>query len=233
MSLTEAEILRYSRHIILPEVGGRGQRRLKESSVLIAGLGPTGSAAALYLAAAGISRIALWDPALVTEADLQGAIAHDRSRLGLNRAQSAQVPLQAINPDARVDLVAGEQALLGAVAAHGVVLATAGDWGGLQAAAAAAEKPVVFAATHGASGALFVAQPGTPDLTCAQAALGDALAPESGEALAAASGVMGVAAATEVVKLILTIGTALTGRALLYDGWDATFQEKAIRPCLP
>lgn len=232
MTLTEQEIVRYSRHIILPEVGGRGQQRIKAASVLVAGLGAAGSAAALYLAAAGVGRLTLWDPAPLTEADLSRAIAHDRAHLGVTRADSARDKLSAINPDAVVHAAGDQDALSGLVDGHQVVVATAGDWEAVQAAALRAGAAVVFAGAHGAGGAVFAFRPGEPCLGCIPPEERDAagLRPEGGEgcAVAAAAGVVGVAAATEALKLILGIGSPLTGRIWAYDGWGAAFRETRV-----
>lgn len=231
MSLTEQEILRYSRHIILPEVGGRGQKRLKAASVLLAGLGPAGSAAGLYLAAAGIGKITLWDPGLVGPQDLEAAIAHNRHRLGMPRARSAREPLAAINPDAELAVLERESDVAGAVAEHQVLVATAGNWAELQQEAVRIGASAVFAACHGAAGAAMAYKPGEPCLGCVDperaAQLG--LRPEGeGLSVAAAAGVVGVVAATEAVKLILGTGTPLTGRILAYDGWEARFREVPV-----
>jgi len=246
MSLTEQEILRYSRHIILPEVGGRGQKRIKASSVLVAGLGAAGSPAAMYLAAAGVGRITLWDPADLTAADLTGAIAHTRARIGQNRAESGRAKLEGINPDAEINAVTDPDVLPALVAGHQVVVATTGDWTAVQSAAAASGAAVVFAGVHGASGALFAYRPGEPCLGCIgpDAAADAGLLPEEtgsgdvdtrfagsggvGRVVSAAGGVIGTAAATEALKLILGIGTPLTGRILRYDGWDARFREVRV-----
>ncbi|MDB4896028.1 MAG: molybdopterin biosynthesis protein, partial [Firmicutes bacterium] len=232
MSLTEQEIVRYSRHIILPEVGGRGQRKLKAASVLLAGLGAAGSAAALYLAAAGIGQITLWDPLVVTPQDLASGIAHDRSRIGLPRARSAAVPMRAINPDAQIDVLDRESDVLGAVAAHQLVLASAGDWEALTNAAYKSGAATVLYGAHGASGAAAAFRQGQPCLRClgAERAQNAGLFPEAGgaPAIAAAAGVVGVVAATEAVKLILGTGEPLFGRVLSYDGWRAAFREESF-----
>lgn len=235
MSLTEQEILRYSRHIILPEVGGRGQKRIKASAVLVAGIGAAGSAAAMYLAAAGVGRITLWDPAVLTAADLSGAIAHTRVRIGQNRAESGRAKLEAINPDANITAITAPDALPALVAGHQVVVATTGDWTAVQAAAIASGVAVVFAGVHGATGAVFAYRPGEPCLGCigADLAAGSSLLPEEaagvdGRVVSAAGGVIGTAAATEALKLILGIGTPLTGRLLRYDGWEARFREEPV-----
>lgn len=238
MSLTEQDILRYSRHIILPEVGGRGQRRIKAAAVLVAGLGAAGSAAALYLVAAGVGRLTLWDPAPLSEADLEQALGHERGDLGRNRAAAAREKLLAINPDAAVTASADPGALPGLVEGHQVVVATCGDWPALQAAVLRAGAAAVFAAVHGASGAAFAHRPGAPCLGCVPPAEREAagLFPEGGEGkVGAAGGVVGVAAATEALKLILGIGAPLTGRLWSYDGWTARFREVRVerRPECP
>lgn len=232
MSLTEQEIIRYSRHIILPEVGGRGQRKLKEASVLLAGVGAAGSAAALYLAAAGIGRITLWDPSLVVSADLASSIAHDQSRLGTPRARSAAVPLRAINPAASVEVLDRESDVVGALPEYHVVLLSTGDWSMLEPAVLHAGGSAVLYGVQGARGAVTVTRPGGPSLqaigSARAAALG--LAPEESgvPAVAAAAGVIGVVAATEAIKLILGAGSPLAGRILCYDGWSARFEEEVF-----
>lgn len=231
MSLTEQEILRYSRHIILPEVGGRGQKRIMAASVLVVGLGAVGSAAALYLAAAGVGRISLWDPTPLTAADLRGAIAHAWDRIGQSRAASARESAAAINPSATVTALAEPDRLLDAVGEHQVVLATAGDWESIQSAAVRSGTPVIFAGASGASGGAMAYRPGEPCLGCVDreraASLG--LRPEGPEgAVSAAAGVVGTAGATEAIKLILGAGTPLTGRILSYDGWEARFRETPV-----
>lgn len=199
MSLTEQEIRRYSRHIILPEVGGRGQRKLKAAAVLVAGVGATGSAAAHYLAAAGIGQITLWDP----EA---------------SRAQSVSLALKAINPDAQVEIaVNAEDALPG----HQVVVASMGEWATLLDAAGRSGAAAIVCGTQGAGGAVTALQAGEPHAM-------PPLLPDEENAVAAAAGVIGTAAATEVVKLILGVGTPLFGRVLHYDGWEASFRESTL-----
>lgn len=220
MSLSEQEVVRFSRHIILPEVGGRGQKKLKAASVLLAGLGAAGSAAALYLAAAGVGKLTLWDPGLVTAEDLAGGIAHDRSRIGQPRARSAAVPLRLIYPGAEVAVLDREADLAGNLPEHSLGLFSMGDW------------PVrggVYFSAHGATGAVTAVPPGGPCLGCLGAGRARELGlwPEAGgaSALAPAAGVIGVVAATEAIKLILGIGAPLAGRVLNYDGWECRFTE--------
>ena len=230
MSLTEQEILRYSRHIILPEVGGRGQKRLKGGSVLLAGLGAAGSVAALYLAAAGIGRLTLWDPGLVMPQDLEGGIAHSRERIGQPRARSAAAPLRAMNPDARVEVCDRESDLFSLLPEHQILLATTGDWQALVPEVLRLGGAAVLCSVRGAVGAVSVFRPGGPCLSCLGGARAAAagLAPEEGgvPAVAAAAGVVGVMGATEAVKLLLGAGTSLSGRVLRFDGWSSRFDEE-------
>lgn len=204
MPLSNEEVLRYSRHIILPEVGGRGQLKLKASRVLLAGLGPTGSVAALYLAAAGIGAFALYDPDLASGAEDFSRWTGEEGA----RAELAAAKMTAINPDASVNVVAHPD-----LSAVDVVLVTSGD--PLQ--FRSANVPVVVAGTAGMSGSATVLIPG-------------ALAPEgittdASDAFLPAAGVVGSIAATEVVKLILGAGRILSGRVLRYDGLSASFRE--------
>ena len=191
------------------------------------------------LAAAGVGRLTLWDPAPLTEADLSRAIAHDRAHLGVTRADSARDKLSAINPDADVLASAEPDALPGLVNGHQVVLATAGDWEAVQAAALPTGAAAVFAGVRGAAGAVFAHRPGEPCLGCVPPEAREAagLQPEEGGgcAVAAAAGVVGIAAATEALKLILGIGSPLTGRIWAYDGWGAAFRETRVarRPDCP
>jgi molybdopterin/thiamine biosynthesis adenylyltransferase len=229
MSLTEEEIVRYSRHIILPEVGGRGQRKLRAASVLVAGVGASGSAAALYLAAAGIGHITLWDPELLAPLDLESGIAHDGTRLGQPRARSAMVALRAINPDARVDLLDRGSDVVKAVADHTILLASVGEWAPMVDASVRSGGTAILCGTHGAGGAVTAVRAGEPCLGCLGADRAEALGlfPEgAGPAVAAAAGVLGTVAATEAVKIILGVGTPLFGRVLCYDGWNALFREE-------
>src|SRR5204863_1402936 len=101
--LSDVELLRYSRHLILPEVGIRGQRRLKASSVLLVGAGGLGSPLALYLAAAGVGRIGIVDFDVVDASNLQRQVLHGTSAVGKPKLESARARLRDLNPEVRVD----------------------------------------------------------------------------------------------------------------------------------
>src|SRR5436305_1108209 len=103
-ALSAQEVARYSRHLIMPEVGMEGQKRLKASSVLLIGAGGLGSPLALYLAAAGVGRIGLVDFDVVDFSNLQRQVLHGTADVGRPKLQSARERIQAINPEVRVDL---------------------------------------------------------------------------------------------------------------------------------
>ena len=107
MNLTETQIERYSRHIILPEVGGKGQQRLLAGKVLLVGVGGLGSPAALYLAAAGVGTIGVIDADVVDLTNLQRQVIHFTADLGEPKVESAAAKMRAINPDVRVRKCSG------------------------------------------------------------------------------------------------------------------------------
>ncbi|MEK6791278.1 MAG: HesA/MoeB/ThiF family protein, partial [Deltaproteobacteria bacterium] len=107
MDFTEEQIERYSRHIILPEIGGRGQARLLKSKVFVLGAGGLGSPSLLYLAAAGVGTIGVADGDSVDLSNLQRQIIHDTSRIGMPKVLSAKASIEAINPDVKVEPLHG------------------------------------------------------------------------------------------------------------------------------
>src|SRR5262250_3537991 len=99
MEFTEEQISRYSRHILLPEVGGKGQKKIAKAKILLVGAGGLGSPAALYLAAAGVGKIGLVDADTVDASNLQRQILHATSRLGKAKVDSAEIAMRDLNPD--------------------------------------------------------------------------------------------------------------------------------------
>lgn len=228
MSLSESEIHRFSRHIILREVGGRGQRRLKEAHVLVAGLGPAGSSAALYLKAAGIGAITLWDDGVVSQGDLAGSVVHAQERLGMARARSAAFTLARLYQEGELTVLDRESELLMGLAAYDAILLSSGPWESIIQAAERLAIPVVLTAAHSGEGAVTVIAPDGPCFGCLPERLRllAGLYPEEGEgAIAPAAGVVGTMAAAEVIKRLLGVGEGLAGRILRWDGWDASVQE--------
>jgi molybdopterin-synthase adenylyltransferase len=230
MPLSNEEVLRYARHIILPEVGGRGQQALKEARLLIAGLDQAAVVAGLYLAAAGVGSISLCDPDGSADEEPDPARAEpDLARWAgehQSRAEAVAAKLRAVNPAAIVHVLPSP-----AVEAVDLVLWFAG------ALALPVGVPVVTARVRGAAGSLTVIPAGEapppgslgdrpePDLAPG-AEPAKAPDPAARALEAAAAGVIGSAAATEAVKVVLGRGRLLTGRLLRYDALRAAFREE-------
>lgn len=231
--LTREEILRYSRHLLIPEVGLKGQRKLKAASVLIVGTGGLGSPAALYLAAAGVGRIGLVDYDVVDETNLQRQIAHGTSTVGVPKVESAKQRLLDINPHIQVDtyntILTSENAM-DILQDYDVIIDATDNFPTrylLNDACVFLGKPLVYGAIYRFDGqaSVFYAkegpcyrclfpEPPPPHLvpTCAE-----------GGVFGVLPGVIGAIQATEAIKLILGIGQTLVGRLLLYDALDMTF----------
>lgn len=221
MNLTESQIYRYSRQVILPEVGGKGQRRLLEGGAFVAGLGAVGSAAALYLVAAGVGRVGIADGAGVSLPDLQSAILHSTENLGQARTESGRDKLAKLNPDVEVQVFAGSLAgerAKEALRQYEVLLDATEDVAAhyaLNEIGVAISVPTVIADVDGARGRIQTVIPGHgPCYRC--------LNPEppraSGQALlGAAGGAVGSLLATEAIKLLLGKGRSLSDRVLELD----------------
>lgn len=240
MKLTEDEILRYSRHIILPEVGGKGQKKIRSARVLVTDSAGSGASCSLYLAAAGVGTLGIVDctrsgPVQADQTDLLGIIGA-RTLTGSNGADPRASVLQSLNPGVNVAIhPAGE--LPDLIIRYDIVVApeTSLDrWLEVNRLASAAGKPLAGALTRDWTGVLGTVVPGGSCLECLDwtqdgplsAIFG--LKPGSegrspGQSVLAET--MGVLAATEAVKLILGIGRPLTGRVLIYSGLDQTFRE--------
>jgi molybdopterin/thiamine biosynthesis adenylyltransferase len=234
MALSDDEIDRYARHIILREIGGPGQARLKAARVLVVGAGGLGSPALLYLAAAGVGTLGIVDDDTVALSNLQRQVLHTTAQVGAPKTASAAAALAALNPNVTVEahalrLDAANAAAL--VATHDVVLDgsdNAATRAAVNAACVAARRPLVGGAIGQWEGQLSVWAPhlGAPCLACAfpeQPAPG--LAPGCAEAgvVGALPGVLGAMQALEAIKLITGAGQPLLGRLLLYDAlWAET-----------
>lgn len=238
-NFTQAEISRYARHLILPEVGLAGQRRLKEAAVLIVGTGGLGSPIALYLAAAGVGRIGLVDYDNVDESNLQRQIIHATSRLGQPKAHSARAQMLDLNPHIQVDVFATRLTSANAqeiAAPYDLLLDGTDNFASrylLNDLAVLTGKPYiygsifrfegqvsVFSATRGPCYRCLFPVPPPPGSvpSCADAGVMGVL-----------PGTIGTLQATEAIKLIVGIGEPLIGRMLLYDALDSTFQTIRLR----
>lgn len=230
LQFTDDEITRYSRNILLAEVGGTGQARLRAARVLIVGAGGLGSPLLLYLAAAGVGTIGLIDEDTVDLSNLQRQIAHTQDRLGQPKVDSAAAAARAINPDVRIEahrtrLTAGNAHAL--VAAYDLVCDGSDNFETRFIVADAcldARRTLVSAAVLRFDGQLATFRPHLdPDGPCYRclhpAPPPPGLVPTCAEAgiLGAVTGVIGSLAATEVLKEIMGIGDTLAGRLLIWD----------------
>jgi adenylyltransferase/sulfurtransferase len=235
MHLTEEQIERYSRHILLPEVGGRGQERLLASSAFVVGAGGLGSPALLYLAAAGVGRIGLVDSDAVELSNLQRQIVHTTADVGRSKALSAREAIEAINPDVEVAALA-ERLTVGnvrdALAGYDVVLDGSDNFPTrfLVADCCRFEGiPLVSAAILGFESQLLTVLPGEGN-PCYRCFLPEpppaGLVPSCQEAglLGAIAGVLGTLQATEALKLLLGIGEPFSHRLLVYDALAGEFR---------
>jgi len=237
--LESAELVRYSRHITLNEVGEEGQRRLKHASVLIVGAGGLGSPAALYLAAAGVGRLGIVDFDAVDLSNLQRQVLHDTAGIGSKKTASARARLHGINPHVEVDPIDAELTSANALQVIGeydlvldgtdnfktryltndacVLLGRPNVYGSVLRFEGQAS---VFATPDGPCYRCLFREPPPPDLVpnCAEAGV-----------LGVLPGLIGTIQATEAIKLILGAGEPLIGRLLLVDALRMNFRTIRLR----
>ncbi len=234
-TLSEAQSRRYSRHLLIPEVGEQGQLKLLDSKVLLIGAGGLGSPAAYYLAAAGVGTIGIIDADVVDETNLQRQILHNTSRLGQYKAESARETIEALNPDVKVVTYIerlDESNVARIIADYDVILDGTDNFPTrylLNDAALIAKKPVVHGSVFRFEGQLTVFKPYEgPCYRCLYPEPPPAaLAPSCAEAgvLGVLPGVIGMLQAVETIKLLLDIGEPLVGRLLTYDALVGEFNE--------
>lgn len=233
MTFSDDEIERYARHLVLAEVGGPGQQRLKAARVGLIGLGGVGAPAALYLAAAGAGTLRLIDDDAVALSNLQRQIAFDVADIGRPKVEAGADALAALNPHVRVEPVAerlGEANALRLIRDCDVVIDGTDDFAtrfAVNAACVAARIPLVSGALGRWSGQVGVFT-GRPCYRClVPAAPPDAETCARVGVIGALAGVVGAMAALEAIKLITGAGEALTGRLLIYDGLAGTARTVA------
>ena len=237
--LTTEQIRRYSRHLLMPEVGLEGQAALLRSKVLLVGAGGLGSPAALYLAAAGVGTLGIVDFDVVDITNLQRQVLHSTDRIGLKKVVSAEVAIRALNPDVRVVAhaeVLGPANVERLIAGYDVILDGTDTFETrytLNDAAVAAGIPVVHASVFRFEGQLttFIPYAGPCYRCLYPTPPPPELAPGCSVTgvLGVVPGIMGLLQANEVLKILLRIGETLAGRLVLFDALDATFTELRLR----
>ncbi len=244
-TLAPEQAQRYSRHLLIPEVGERGQLRLLSSKVLLIGAGGLGSPAALYLAAAGVGTLGIVDSDVVDASNLQRQILHNTERLGRSKVESARKTITALNPDVTVS---GYEERLSAanidriIAGYDVVVDGSDNFPTRYLVNDASVKhkiPVVHGSIYRFEGQVTVFKPFDGDPfgrgPCYRCLFHQPpppeLAPSCAEAgvLGVLPGIIGSLQASETIKLVLGIGEPLIGRYLLFDALDATFREVKLR----
>ncbi len=238
-TLTDAQRDRYSRHLLIPEVGQAGQLKLLDSKILLIGAGGLGSPAALYLAAAGVGTLGLVDTDTVDASNLQRQILHNTARLGQLKTESARATIEALNPDVtvvehRVRLSA--ENVLDLIADYDVIVDGSDNFPtryALNDASVILGKPVVHGSIFRFEGQVTVFAPGQgPCYRCLfPEPPPSEMAPSCAEAgvLGVLPGIIGSLQTVEAIKLILGIGEPLIGRLLLYDALETSFRELKLR----
>jgi molybdopterin/thiamine biosynthesis adenylyltransferase/molybdopterin converting factor small subunit len=235
---TEEQIRRYSRHIILPEVGGKGQRKLLNASVLLVGAGGLGSPAALYLAAAGVGRLGIVDGDVVDTSNLQRQILHHVADIGRPKVQSAVETIAQINPDVKVEpfyTVLSSENAREIIGQYDVVVNGCDNFPTrylVNDCCVFLGKPLVDGSIFKFEGQVTVFIPGQGCYRCLYPAPPPpGLVPSCQEAgvLGVLCGIVGSLQAIEAVKLLLGIGDPLTGRLLFIDSLGMEFRQVKVR----
>lgn len=225
--MDDAELLRYSRHILLPQIGIDGQQKLIDARVLVVGLGGLGSPVAMYLAASGVGHLTLVDHDRVDVTNLQRQIVHDTPSVGMEKVESAARRLATLNPGVDVTTFnrqLTDDELEGQARTVDVVVDTTDNFPArfaINRACVRTRRPLVSGAVTRFEGQVAVFRPDLPDGPCYRCLYHES--EEPGEpcsqfgVLAAAPGVIGSLQAVEALKLIMGIGDPLSGRMLLID----------------
>ena len=240
IQLNKQEYERYSRHLILPEVGLEGQKRLKAASVLCIGTGGLGSPLLLYLAAAGVGRIGIVDFDVVDHSNLQRQVIHGTSWVGKPKIESAKNRILEINPFCQVDLyetrVSSENAIAIATP-YDIIIDGTDNFPTrylMNDVSVLLNKPNVYGSIFRFEGQATVFNyqggPNYRDLYPEPPPPGMVPSCAEGGVLGVLCGVIGTIQATEAIKIILGQGTTLSGRLLLYNALDMTFRQLKLRP---
>jgi molybdopterin-synthase adenylyltransferase len=237
--MDDKQLLRYSRHILLPQINIEGQQKLLDSQVLIVGLGGLGSPVAMYLAASGVGHLVLVDHDRVELTNLQRQILHTTNTLGLDKAASANQTLTALNPD--IELIAinrrlSEPELAERVRLADVVVDASDNFDtrfAINRACVAEKTPLVSGAVVRFEGQVAVFRLDQASSPCYRCLYHESDEPEEPCAvfgvLAPAAGIIGSIQATETLKTLLGMGESLAGRLLLLDALTMEWREIKLR----
>ena len=237
--MNDEQLLRYSRHILLNELGVEGQEKLLASHALVVGAGGLGSPVVLYLGSAGVGRITIVDHDTVDATNLQRQIAHNLARVGHPKAESARDAITAINPDVVVNVVnqrADPEMLSQLVSQADVVLDCTDNFEtrhAINRACVAHKKPLVSGAAIRMDGQLSVFDPRRPGNPCYACVFPETSGVEETRCatmgvFAPLVGIVGTLQAAEALKLLTGIGSRLVGRLVMIDGRDMAFNEIAL-----
>ena len=233
--MNDDQLLRYSRHVMLDEIGIEGQRRLLDSHALVIGAGGLGSPVALYLGTAGVGRLTVVDHDTVDLTNLQRQIAHNLSRVGLPKADSVRQTVGSINPDVQVRALAqrADAAMLATLVAEADVVLDCSDnfstRHAVNAACVAHRKPLVSGAAIGFDGQVSVYDTRQAEAPCYACLFPPDVAFEETACatmgvFAPLVGIIGSVQAAEALKLLAGVGQSLAGRLLMLDarnmGWE-------------
>ena len=239
-ALSKAELLRYSRHLIIPGVGAEGQLKLKNASVLLIGTGGLGSPAALYLAAAGVGRLGLVDPDVVDASNLQRQILHGESWIGKPKLDSAVDRLREINPHISIEphpVRFTPENAISIAENYDIILDGCDNFPTrflTNDSAFLLKKPLVYGAIHRFEGQVSVFAPhlGGPCYRCLiPTSPAPGAVPSCNEAgvLGVLPGIIGSLQAMEAIKLILGVGEPPLGKLVIYDALSTSFRSIKLR----
>jgi adenylyltransferase/sulfurtransferase len=237
--MDDKQLLRYSRHILLPQVGIEGQQRLLDARVLLIGLGGLGSPVAMYLAASGVGHLVLVDHDRVELSNLQRQIAHSTNAIGIDKVASAKQTLQALNPGVRIttfNKVLNADELTEQVRLADVVVDASDNFAtrfALNRICVEQKKPLVSGAAIRMEGQVTTFRADQPDSPCYRCLYKDMdeLAETCSETgvLAPVVGIIGSIQAAEVLKVLTGTGQTLTGRLLMLDAQTMEWREVRLR----
>jgi len=237
--MDDPQLLRYSRQILLPQIGIEGQQRLLAARVLIIGVGGLGSPVAMYLAASGVGHLVLVDYDMVELSNLQRQIAHTTDRLGMHKVTSAQRALAALNPEVQVTVIPGQldpEALEEQVRQADAVVDCSDNFAtrfALNRVCVANRTPLISGAAIRLEGQVTVFRADRADSPCYRCLYRDM--DELGEScsqtgvLAPLVGIIGSVQATETIKVLLDIGETLAGRLLVLDALTMEWRSIKLR----